>query len=200
MKTIPPSPSVYFSPSGGTLSALIGLLADAQHTIDADLYELTSLPLAQALVAAAARGVAVRVVLDAREARARHSYSALAATGNVLVRECAHYHLMHDKVLLIDRQILATGSYNWSDDADQHNSENCLIVPLDGPWELLLSPYSRHHEKLWQQSTPLNPEPPSTTLTNTQLDTLRHLAAPQPLDQPPPPTTILTNAAGSPRS
>ena len=36
--------------------------------------------------------------------------------------------LMHHKVIIIDGQIVITGSYNFSNNAEQNNDENTLII------------------------------------------------------------------------
>lgn len=36
--------------------------------------------------------------------------------------------IMHDKFCVIDNQVVITGSYNWSDNAEFHNDENIVII------------------------------------------------------------------------
>jgi phosphatidylserine/phosphatidylglycerophosphate/cardiolipin synthase-like enzyme len=36
--------------------------------------------------------------------------------------------LMHHKVIIIDQQIVITGSYNFSNNAEHNNDENTLII------------------------------------------------------------------------
>ena len=60
----PDSVEVFFSPKGGCTEAIIGELGKAKKTVLVQSYSFTSAPIAQALVAAHKRGVAVQVVLD----------------------------------------------------------------------------------------------------------------------------------------
>ena len=36
--------------------------------------------------------------------------------------------LMHHKVIIIDQQVVITGSYNFSNNAEHYNDENTLII------------------------------------------------------------------------
>jgi phosphatidylserine/phosphatidylglycerophosphate/cardiolipin synthase-like enzyme len=40
--------------------------------------------------------------------------------------------LMHHKVMIIDQQIVITGSYNFSNNAERYNDENTLIIHNQG--------------------------------------------------------------------
>jgi len=50
------------------------------------------------------------------------------ASANVQVRTDGNPHVMHHKVIIIDRQTVIFGSFNFSDSANRRNDENVLIV------------------------------------------------------------------------
>ncbi len=54
-------------------------------------------------------------------------YDRLRAAG-VNVRLDGNPANMHHKVIIIDGQVLATGSYNFSASAEERNDENTLII------------------------------------------------------------------------
>ena len=60
----PSSVDVYYSPSGGCTTACVATIDGAKKTIFVQAYSFTSQPIAQALVNAKNRGVAVQVILD----------------------------------------------------------------------------------------------------------------------------------------
>lgn len=71
----PPQPAVvdrdiavFFSPDGGCLDALVWQINSAHKSIDVQAFLLTTEKIAEPLVAAHGRGVAVRVIFDADQA------------------------------------------------------------------------------------------------------------------------------------
>jgi phosphatidylserine/phosphatidylglycerophosphate/cardiolipin synthase-like enzyme len=118
---------VRFSPDDGVADFLVELLSQAQERIDVLAYSFTSDPLAEALIAAAERGVVVRAVFDEEQARFNTGgdYERLLAAG-LDVRLDGNPGKMHHKVILIDGKLVIFGSYNFSSSAELRNDENLL--------------------------------------------------------------------------
>ncbi len=118
---------VRFSPDDGVADFLVELLSQAQERIDVLAYSFTSDPLAEALIAAAERGVVVRAVFDEEQARFNTGgdYERLLAAG-LDVRLDGNPGKMHHKVMLIDGKLVIFGSYNFSSSAELRNDENLL--------------------------------------------------------------------------
>lgn len=138
-----------FSPGGGCASAIKSVISAAQLTIDLAIYELCNVDLADALIAARSRGVRLRIVMDAREARARESMWNHLSHGPQDLRECDHFNIMHNKFAIFDSSVLLTGSYNWSNNAESSNAEN-LICLYDQP--TLLAAFQSNFDALWSVS------------------------------------------------
>jgi len=119
----------YFSPEDETIDHLLALVNGAEESVYFLAFSLTSDELAAALIAADARGVEVRGVLDAGQAAGNQGgeYSTLRAAG-IDVRLDGEEGSMHNKVLIIDGEIVVTGSYNFSANAEENNDENTLII------------------------------------------------------------------------
>ncbi len=66
----------------------------------------------------------------------------LEEAGIPIIRD-THSGLMHNKFVIIDRKIVITGSYNWSNNATFRNDEN--IVVLDDVGEI----YMDYFNELW---------------------------------------------------
>ena len=92
-------------------------------------YSFTDDDLAQAMLDRSEEGVLVRGVFDESQAKSNlgGEYEHLLEQG-VEVRLDGNRRGMHHKVILIDDQILVTGSYNFSNNAKTRNDENTLIV------------------------------------------------------------------------
>ncbi|MBN1953490.1 MAG: phospholipase [Anaerolineae bacterium] len=119
---------VYFAPEDDVSDRLLQLLDDADDSVRFMAFQFTSDPLAQALVDLAGRGVAVQGVVESRSATAPYSqYEYLSANGVAVWTDGNPYN-MHHKVLIVDDRIVVLGSYNFTDNADENNDENLLVV------------------------------------------------------------------------
>lgn len=112
--------------------ALVALIEGARSSIDAALYELRRERLTDALLAAAARGVRVRVVADDEqsegEAKDRAQYDRLRAAGIPVHPDSKKSSLQHNKFMVVDDQVVWTGSVNWTDSGMTYNQENALEI------------------------------------------------------------------------
>jgi len=107
---------------------LIALINQATSTLDIALYSFTDDQLGAAVIEAHQRGVKVRVFLDDGQEEARGGeYAKLVAAGVSVAVEHVK-GLMHHKFAVIDRRIVVTGSYNWSNAADENNFENVVVI------------------------------------------------------------------------
>jgi phosphatidylserine/phosphatidylglycerophosphate/cardiolipin synthase-like enzyme len=119
---------VYFSPEDRPEKRLVKLVRDAQKSVLVLAYSFTSDPLSDALLDRADAGVAVRGVFDTSQADGKGAdYGHLRQAG-LDVRLDGNTGLMHNKVLIIDDQIVVLGSYNFTRAANQANDENLVVV------------------------------------------------------------------------
>jgi PLD-like domain len=148
--TVPVSPhsaEAFFSPKGGISSLIVEQIQGAQTTIDIAIYEFTRTEIANALIAARNRGVAIRLLADSSEAAASGSaIPHLEAAGIPVKRTIGSGGgIMHDKVAIFDGQVLLTGSYNWSTTAEEENDENALFIRTPS----LIAAYQSTFDRLW---------------------------------------------------
>jgi phosphatidylserine/phosphatidylglycerophosphate/cardiolipin synthase-like enzyme len=106
------------------------VIASAQKYIFVAAYQMTSKPIADSLCQAAARGVAVTAVLDAKSNKhgpgnSKRDY--LDHCG-VAVLTDAHYPIMHDKFIVVDGKHVETGSFNYTFAAAERNAENAMVI------------------------------------------------------------------------
>jgi phosphatidylserine/phosphatidylglycerophosphate/cardiolipin synthase-like enzyme len=120
---------IYFSPDDGTASRLVDLIRAAQTEIHFLAYSFTSDEIAQALIERAEAGVVITGIMDASQVNSNPGteFERLQTAG-VDVRLDGNPDKMHHKVLLIDREIVITGSYNFSASAENNNDENTLVI------------------------------------------------------------------------
>lgn len=120
--------AVLFSPNGGCTAEIVNRISRAETSIDVSAYSFSSSPIGNALIDAMNRGLAVRVIVDAGQES--HSYSTapvLVAAGVDVVADHKHA-IFHNKVIVIDKSITITGSFNFTKSAETRNAENIVII------------------------------------------------------------------------
>lgn len=128
---------IYFSPNGGCENAIIQNIMAAQSQILVQAYYLTSAPIGRALREAHKRGVHVEAILDKSQI-GKHYSSATFLDNAGIPTYIDHMHaIAHNKIIIIDRMTVITGSYNFTKAAQERNAENILIIRSQG----LAKPY-----------------------------------------------------------
>ena len=136
--------AVFFSPDGRCTAAIVEQIGQARTTLDVQAYSFTSAPIAKAVADAHGRGVKVRVVLDKSQRGERYTSATFLKNQGVPVWIDDRHAIAHNKVMLIDGQVLITGSFNFSKSAEESNAENLLIIQ-DRP--KLIEAYVRNFEQ-----------------------------------------------------
>ena len=124
----PSSPEVYFSPNGGCTDAIVKALGDAKTSVLVQAYSFTSAPIAKALVDAHKRGVDVQVILDKSQRSEKYSSADFVAHAGIPTYIDAKHKIAHNKIMVIDGQVVITGSFNFTKSAESENAENLLII------------------------------------------------------------------------
>jgi len=126
---MPATVEVYYSPHGGCTEALVNALHAARQTVLVQAYSFTSPQIEQALVDAAHRGVKVQLILDRSNLSQKSSELAeAAATASLHIWIDARHKIAHNKVMILDGEIVITGSFNFTHNAEADNAENLLII------------------------------------------------------------------------
>lgn len=126
--SIPQGVQVYFSPKGGATEAVVSALEHATNTVLVQAYSFSSAPIAQALVAARRRGVQVTVILDKGQRTEKYSAADFLAHNNIPTLIDAQHAIAHNKIMIIDGYLVLTGSFNFTEAAEEKNAENLLVI------------------------------------------------------------------------
>jgi len=124
----PPSLEVFFSPKGGCTEAVVREITAARHEVLVQAYSCSSKPIAEALVAAKTRGVQVTILLDKSNEAETYSDLPLFQDQGLAPLIDAHHAIAHNKVMVIDRKTVLTGSFNFTHQAEAENAENLLVI------------------------------------------------------------------------
>jgi phosphatidylserine/phosphatidylglycerophosphate/cardiolipin synthase-like enzyme len=120
--------TAYFSPRGGCTEAIVRELNAARKSVEVQAYSFTSAPIADAVAKAHARGVQVRVILDKSQESERYSSLTYLRNHNVPTWVDTKHAIAHNKIIIVDKQTLITGSFNFSKAAEERNAENLLVI------------------------------------------------------------------------
>lgn len=120
---------VCFTPPAGCQFLILKTIEEAEHSIYLQGYGFTSIPIYEALEQAANRGVDVNILLDKSNKTAKYSlYKKAPISISKFYIDTTTKGISHNKIMIIDDEIILTGSYNWSDNAEHRNAENLLII------------------------------------------------------------------------
>ena len=120
--------AIYFTPPAGAASGLIKQIDGAKKSIKVMAYGFTATNLAEALVRAKRRGVDVGLIQDEKSAQNNRETLPILLAAGIEVRSDGKHAIQHNKVMLIDDDIVITGSYNFTKSAESRNAENIMIV------------------------------------------------------------------------
>ncbi len=141
--------NVQFAPGPATTKLITDTISKANKNIYLAAYYFTSQAIADSLIAANARGVEIKVVLDKSQASRRDSkYEQLLMAG-IPTKIDKQYQIMHNKFMIIDGEIVETGSFNYTESAEKRNAENVLVIYHNPE---LAQHYYNAWQKLWDES------------------------------------------------
>jgi phosphatidylserine/phosphatidylglycerophosphate/cardiolipin synthase-like enzyme len=136
-----------FSPGHDCPARIAGLFHRARQRVDVCVFTITDDRIADALLAAHRRGVALRIITDNDKAFDPGSdVDDLIAAGVPVRIDRTPYH-MHHKFAIFDGDQLLNGSYNWTRGAAEHNHENFTITSD----RRLVAAFAQTFERLWQE-------------------------------------------------
>ncbi len=183
---------VYFAPQDIPIEQVIAAVNGAQRSVDFAIFTFTDDALADALIAAQARGVRVRGLWDSLAAGNTSADDERMCAAGLSIKIENTRGLMHNKMLVIDAQgdapEVVTGSLNWTAGGNNGNNENTLVIKSGA----LTQQYADAYQKLWTEIAvePCNPE--SAVSWNVRMPIVFNDAAaptPTPLPKEPTPTS-----------
>ena len=137
---------VYFSPNDGATEAIVREIDRARSEILVQAYSFTSAPIAKALLKAHRRGVKVQAILDKSQKTQKYSSASFLTNSGIPTYIDARHAIAHNKIIIIDRAVVITGSFNFTKAAEEKNAENLLIIRSKELAKPYLENWQRHRE------------------------------------------------------
>jgi phosphatidylserine/phosphatidylglycerophosphate/cardiolipin synthase-like enzyme len=134
----------FFSPNGGATTAIVREIGGAQQEILVQAYSFTGKQIAKALIEAKKRGVKIEAVLDKSNETAKYSAATFLHNSGIPVLIDSDHAIAHNKIMIIDRSTLITGSFNFTSAAENKNAENFLVIKGNKP---LVDRYIQNYEE-----------------------------------------------------
>jgi phosphatidylserine/phosphatidylglycerophosphate/cardiolipin synthase-like enzyme len=125
---------------------------NAKSEVMVQAYSFTSKPIAKALVDAHTRGIKIEVILDKSQRSQKYSSADFVAHAGIPTYIDSTHAIAHNKIMIIDRSTLITGSFNFTKAAEDNNAENLLIIKGNIPLtERYIKNYLEHrsHSELY---------------------------------------------------
>jgi phosphatidylserine/phosphatidylglycerophosphate/cardiolipin synthase-like enzyme len=116
----------YFAPEDDVMARLVSYVQGATKSVHTMIFTYTHADLSAAMIASAKKGVDVLTVIENRGA-SQGALPALFCAG-LAVKTDGNPYTMHHKVMIIDGQIVITGSFNFTKSADTSNDDNVLVI------------------------------------------------------------------------
>lgn len=147
---------VGFSPEGSARQVVINAINSAQSSIHMMAYSFTAPDIMKALANANDRGVNVKIVVDEKGNRTKSSLAAMNYIVNhgIELRTDNNFRIQHDKVLIIDRNTVELGSFNYTYSAEKYNSENAMVIHDDPE---IAGIYDKHWLDRWNRGNDYSP-------------------------------------------
>lgn len=136
---------VYFTPGDSAEAAILAQLLEAKNSILVQAYSFTNPAIAGALVDAQQRGVRVVILLDKSHRTQKYSAAEVVTQGGIETLIDDRHAIAHNKIMIIDGQVVITGSYNFTKAAERSNAENLVIIDSSEVAAKYLHNWHKHH-------------------------------------------------------
>jgi phosphatidylserine/phosphatidylglycerophosphate/cardiolipin synthase-like enzyme len=113
-------------------------------------------------------GVDVQGIFETRGSETEYSELTLLFCAQVPVRQDGNPQTFHHKVIVVDDETVITGSLNFSNNADDSNDENVVIIKNRS----IAAKYLEEFDRRWQEAQDPDPSDLSCAQANRLIQSL----------------------------
>ena len=117
-----------FAPEDECANKLVETINQAQQSIRFMAFSFTHDGMGQAIQERAEAGVEVQGVFEKRGSNTEYSEFGWMQKQNLDMLQDGNPYTLHHKVFIIDDKTVVSGSFNFSNNADEANDENFLVI------------------------------------------------------------------------
>ena len=140
-----PENRCYFSPGDDCENAIVSCIRNAKHSVKICVFTISENVISDAVVKAHKEGISVKIITDNDKLNDMGSDIRMLSKAGIRIRIDQSSSHMHHKFCVVDKEVLLTGSYNWTKSAADRNQENILVI--EDP--KMVKSYLSEFEKLW---------------------------------------------------
>ncbi len=137
----------YFSPGEECRNAIIKQLSKAEKEVKVCVFTISDNKISTVLRELHEKGIDVKIISDNDKQYDRGSDIDYLHDKGLDIRIDLTSAHMHHKFALIDRDILITGSYNWTVSAAERNQENIIVTDQKD----LVKDFNDEFIRLWRK-------------------------------------------------
>ena len=129
---------------------LIKIINASKSNLDIAIFSITKKEIVDSILQAKKRGVDVRIITDRQQSTFKYEKNELIILSNakIPIKVNSHKGNMELKVAIVDKKILTTGSYNYTDEATI-NSDEVLEVVNDSK---VAEGFESQFERMWNDT------------------------------------------------
>ncbi len=120
--------NAYFSPEDNIERIILKRLKKAKNSIHFMAFSFTSDKIGEEMIRISKNGVKVYGIIEKIGSGSRYSEFLKMKLEGIQVKLDKNRYKMHHKVIIIDKERVITGSFNFSKNANERNDENILII------------------------------------------------------------------------
>lgn len=139
------SSAAFFSPGESCRAAIIEKISSAARQLKICVFTISDDRITNAIITAHKKGVVVKILTDNDKSLDLGSDIARLAKEGIPIKIDNTSNHMHHKFMVVDEQMLLTGSYNWTLSAAKFNHENIMLSTEIGVVKSFLGEF----DKLW---------------------------------------------------
>lgn len=134
---------IYFAPEDDVLNAINSKINNARSSIHFMTFAFTEASVRDAMLARSNAGVEIQGIFERVGSGTEYSALTPLFCAGLQVRQDGNPFVLHHKVIIVDREIVITGSFNFSQNATRSNDENLVIIQDADLAAQYLNEYSR---------------------------------------------------------
>ncbi len=139
--------NICFTPPSGCGLLVAKEISKAKNSIYIQAFGLTSQKIVEQLIKAKHNGVQIRILLDRSNLHNKYSKMQELKRAGIEVSIDKVPGIAHNKVMIIDKSKVITGSFNFTNAADNRNAENVLLINNSDIAESYLQNWRRRAKK-----------------------------------------------------
>jgi phosphatidylserine/phosphatidylglycerophosphate/cardiolipin synthase-like enzyme len=141
---------VYFASEDDVINHLLPLIRGAKKSIRFMAFSFTNDDMGDAVLERAQAGVDVKGIFETRGSETEGSEMPHLYCSGVTVRQDGNPRTYHHKVIVNDGKIVVTGSLNFSDNANESNDENVIVLTHAE----IANQFLQEFDRTWAEATP----------------------------------------------